>query len=215
MTQYFVEDENGKIVLDREAFDAAVEAKFDELVTEAVGDHVASIVEVMDDRVDEKIEDLVSRIDEWSGLMIESTREELIKLMTVAVQELGGEAKRKAFINKVAALVRSGALSSLSGDFGQGTDDKSKENRDRVHGRANEDLANEGRRVFEETTSMLTEDQKDKLMKSVENAEYHSVPELQNILSEAMVRTFPAVAEKARVTGYASALDRILPKTAE
>jgi hypothetical protein len=129
---------------------------------------------------------------------------------------MGGEEKRKAFIKKIEALVRAGALSSLSGDFGQGTEDKSRQNRDSVHGRANEEkLEREGQRIFESVTSELTEDQKEKFMDSVEGTKYSSAAELSNILSEAMVRTFPAAAQKARVANYAAAIDRVLPKTGE
>src|SRR5258708_1608383 len=123
-------DPNGLFEDDRDADGNLVLSEFGERLKEITED-------AMKRQVDYRMDQLVETVDAYFELVNESSEDsvsELRKLMILAVSELGGAPARDAFLAKIAALARSGALSSATGAWAQGSPHDSGSDRGSVHG---------------------------------------------------------------------------------
>jgi hypothetical protein len=139
--------------------------------------------------VDSRIEELVARIDDYFEQEIDpavnESVEELRRLMILAVTELGGPGARDAFLRKVAAEARAGALSAASGAWAQGSPNASAANLDSLHPNSRpahyEDVeAAQAMSVFAEVAADLSEEQTEDFKALVEDVVY-SVGEGQKL----------------------------------
>jgi hypothetical protein len=96
-------------------FESAVENRVSTLLSE----HVGKIDQALDAYLEQEFDESVADIR---------------KLCLLAVSEIGGPEAVDAFIKKVAALARAGALSASSSEWAQGSPDDSASNRDSIHG---------------------------------------------------------------------------------
>src|ERR1019366_1352141 len=100
------------------------------------------MIEAVDERIHKRYDELVGIFDAYMeqevlptmNESVEDSVAELRKLMLLAVAEIGGQDAARAFINKVAALARAGALSSASGEWAAAGPNDSASNLDTVRG---------------------------------------------------------------------------------
>ena len=99
------------------------------------GLHLQKVFEsAIENRVSTLLAEHVGKIDQALDAYLEQELEESVddirKLCLLAVSEIGGPEAVDAFIKKVAALARAGALSASSSEWAQGPPDDSASNKD-------------------------------------------------------------------------------------
>jgi hypothetical protein len=172
-------------------------------------------------RADELVETMEGRVEAYVDLelepLVESTTDDLRKLMLLAVAEIGGQEKATAFIRKVATLARAGALSSATGQWAAGADDASEKNRHSVDGNGQSrptSTAEEYERaaalsVFEEVTEDLDVDQVEKLQSLCENVEFDGDEEQ---LRKTLVEARDSYIDAPQVHSYSRAISKSVRK---
>jgi hypothetical protein len=154
----------------------------------AVQARIADIEEDLEAKFEVEREQLVEALDEYLREELVESLEDVRKLMLLAVSQLGGAGAVDAFIKKIAALAREGALSAASSNWASGADDDSAANRASIAGggasaRKEEVEAEEARSVFEEVSEGLEEEQIEEFKDLVGDLTYSGdVPRLRSQL---------------------------------
>jgi hypothetical protein len=146
---------------------------------------VADIKEGLDASAEVRADEFVGALDDYLDESVDDIR----KLMILAVSQLGGPGAVDAFMKKVAALAREGALSAASSEWAQGSPDDSTSNRDSIRGggvaaRKEEIEAEEAAAVFEQVAAGLSEDDADEFLELVGDITYSGdAPRLRSQLT--------------------------------
>ena len=104
------------------------------LFEEALFERVAEIEEDLEAKFEAERDQLVETIGDYFEQEIGKSIDDVRKMMVTLAGSLGGPDAAAAFIKKIAAMVRDGALSSASADWASGSDDDSASNRDSIRG---------------------------------------------------------------------------------
>jgi hypothetical protein len=193
-------------------------AKAGAIFEHAVQIRITDIEEDLEAKFEVEREQLVEALDLYMDQRLDESVDDIRKLMLLAVSEIGGPGAVDAFIKKVAALAREGALSAASSDWAQGSDDGSARNRQSVagggtskavHSEETEAEIEEAVAVFEQVGTPLDEAQYREFKDLVGDLTYSGdAARLRAQLTAIRNQHFPS----ALTEGYADVISRTVRK---
>jgi hypothetical protein len=185
-------------------------AKAQAIFEHEVQSKIADVEEDLEAKFEAQREHLVETLDAYLEEEVVESVEDVRKMMIAAVSQLGGPDAVDAYMKKIAAMVRDGALFASSSDWSSGSDDDSASNRASIRGggvstRQEEVEADEAMVVFEQVADGLDEDQVDEFKNLVGDLTYSGdIPRLRAELTTIRNQNFPSPLTEQ----YVSAISR-------